>query len=132
MIRAAALQGRQPYDERWFMYAEDIELCWWLSRHGWRRRFDPAITIPHAENASGTQAWGDDYEERCFDALYDWHRRDVGTGSLRVMAALNAITAGSRSLVGRLLRRSPAHVANRARAARYHAQVVRHGPRQPA
>ncbi|MDQ6613552.1 MAG: glycosyltransferase [Actinomycetota bacterium] len=131
VIRASALRGRTPYDERWFMYVEDIELCWWLAARGWRRRFEADITIPHVGNAAGAQAWGDDYERRCFDAIYDWYRRDVGARRVRAVAALNAVNAASRAAVGQLARRPAAHVADRRQAARYHAGIVRHGPPPP-
>ncbi len=132
VIRASALQGRKPYDERWFMYTEDIELCWWLAQRGWRCRVEADITVPHLGNASGAQAWGDRYEQRCFDAIYDWYQRDVGVTSLRSLAALNAVNAASRAAVGRLAGRPADHVANRTWAARYHAGIALHGPPPPA
>jgi N-acetylglucosaminyl-diphospho-decaprenol L-rhamnosyltransferase len=132
VIRASALRGRLPYDERWFMYVEDIELCWWMAQRGWRRRFEAGVRIPHVGNASGAQAWGDDYDRRCFDAIYDWYQRDVGAGKARALAALNALTAASRAAVGRLAQRPADHVANRAQAARYHAGVALHGPPAPS
>ena len=55
VIRAAALHGRPPYDERWFMYVEDVELCWWLAQRGWRRRIEADVTVPHVGNAAGDQ-----------------------------------------------------------------------------
>lgn len=132
VIRSAALQGRQPYSERWFMYAEDIELCWWLAQRGWRRRLEPDVLVTHVGNASGAQAWGDSYERRCFDAIYDWYQHDVGTRAARAMAALNALNAASRTAIGRLAQRPSDHVANRKQAAHYHAGIVRHGPPLPA
>jgi N-acetylglucosaminyl-diphospho-decaprenol L-rhamnosyltransferase len=131
VIRASALRGRQPYDERWFMYVEDIELCWWLAERGWRRRLEADITVAHVGNASGTQAWGDDYDRRCFDAIYDWYQRDVGSPPVRAVAAVNALNAASRAVVGRLAGRPADHVANRGKAARYHAGIARHGPPPP-
>jgi hypothetical protein len=130
-MRASALGGRLPYDERWFMYVEDLELCWWLARRGWRRRLEADVRVPHVGNAAGAQAWGDDYDRRCFDAIYDWYQRDVGARPVRVMAAFNALNAGSRAVVGRLANRPAEHVANRSRAARYHAMIARHGPPPP-
>jgi hypothetical protein len=128
VIRASALRGRAPYDERWFMYAEDLELCWWLAARGWSVRLEADVTVPHVGNAAGAQAWADGYEQRCFDAIYDWYRRDVGTASLRALAAVNVLNAASRATVGRLVGRPADHVANRVRAARYHATVALHGP----
>src|SRR5262249_11300166 len=34
-IRAAAVAGLGPYDERWFMYIEDLDLCWQVHERGW-------------------------------------------------------------------------------------------------
>jgi N-acetylglucosaminyl-diphospho-decaprenol L-rhamnosyltransferase len=131
VIRASALRGRKPYDERWFMYVEDIELCWWLAERGWRRRMEADITVAHVGNASGMQAWGDDYDRRCFDAIYDWYQRDVRVPPVRAVAAINALNAASRAVVGRLAGRPADHVANRMQAAQYHAGIARHGPPPP-
>ncbi|MGH9125511.1 MAG: glycosyltransferase [Acidimicrobiales bacterium] len=133
VIRASALRGRPPYDERWFMYAEDLELCWWLAQRGWLCRLESDITVSHAGHAAGSQAWGDghNYERRCFDAIYDWYQRDVGRPSVRALAAVNAANAASRAAVGRVAHRPADHVDNRWQAARYHAGVARRGPIHP-
>lgn len=127
VIRASALAGRAAYDERWFMYAEDLELCWWLAARGWSVRLEADVTVPHVGNAAGAQAWADGYEQRCLDAIYDWYRRDVGATPLRALAAVNALNAASRAAVGRMAGRPDDHVANRVRAARYHAAVALRG-----
>ncbi len=132
VIRASALRGRTPYDERWFMYVEDIELCWWLAGRGWRRRLEADITVPHVGNAAGAQAWGDGYDRRCFDAIYDWYQRDVGAWPVRAVATLNALNAASRAAAGRVAHRGAGLVANRTQAARYHSGIARHGPPAPA
>ena len=131
VIRASAVRGRRPYDERWFMYAEDIELCWWLALRGWRRRLEADITVPHLGNASGDQAWADGYMERCYDAIYDWYQRDVSAVGVRALAGLNAVTAGSRAAAGMVLRRSEEHVAWLRRIAPYHARVALYGAPEP-
>jgi N-acetylglucosaminyl-diphospho-decaprenol L-rhamnosyltransferase len=131
VIRASALAGRLPYDERWFMYVEDIELCWWLAQRGWRCRIEADIAVPHVGNAAGAQAWAGDYDRRCFDAIYDWYQRDVSCGGVRALAALNALTAASRAAVGMAARRAPEHNAVLRRAAAYHARIARHGPPAP-
>jgi hypothetical protein len=135
VIRASALAGRpRPYDERWFMYAEDLELCWWLAARGWRCRFEPDIRVPHVGNASGSQAWADaaEYDERCLDAIYDWYQRDVSALAVRPLAALNALHAASRAAIGRAAARPADHVATLRRATRYHAGVALHGAAPPA
>lgn len=132
VIRAAALEGRAPYDERWFMYVEDIELCWWLAERGWRRRFEADVAIPHVGNASGDQAWGEAYMGRCFDAMYDWYERDRGRAGARAWAALNAVRVASRTGIGVLARRPEAHLAALRRELPHHTRVLLRGAPPPA
>lgn len=88
-IRAAALGSRAPYDERWFMYVEDLELCWWLAGRGWRRRLEASAEVVHISNAAGAQAWGSGRTRRHVAAAYDWSRRDVGEWATRRWALVN-------------------------------------------
>lgn len=133
VIRADAVAGRAaPYDERWFMYVEDIELCWWLARRGWRRRFEADVAIPHVGNASGDQAWGQDYMGRCFDAMYDWYERDRTPAGARAWAALNALRVLSRTGMAVLARRPDDHLAALRRELPHHLRVVGRGAPPPA
>ena len=59
-IRGRRARGATPYDERWFMYVEDLDCCWQLARRGWRRRLEADVEIVHVGNAAGAQAWGDE------------------------------------------------------------------------
>ena len=49
--RRTALQqvdlGRGPWDETYFMYCEDVDLCYRLNRAGWDRVYVPQATIQH-------------------------------------------------------------------------------------
>lgn len=127
VIRTAALAGRPPYDERWFMYAEDIELCWRLAQRGWRRRLEADIVVSHVGNAAGERAWGDAYNRRCLDAIYDWYERDRGPVEVRAWAAMNTLGVASRALFGSASGRDADHVAWLWRAVPYHARVVLKG-----
>jgi GT2 family glycosyltransferase len=101
VIRAAALDGRPPYDESSFMYVEDVDLCWRLAQSGWRRRLEPDVGIVHVGNAAGEQAWGAGRTERWMRATYDWYRGTFGAGATRRWAAVNT-TAVSVQLLGSL------------------------------
>lgn len=92
-IRAAALDARPPYSERWFMYAEDMDLCWQLRRRGWQVVLDGTVSVAHVGNASGLLAWGDDREARSLVNLYDWYRQEHGAAATRVWAAVNLSAA---------------------------------------
>jgi N-acetylglucosaminyl-diphospho-decaprenol L-rhamnosyltransferase len=94
VIRAEALAGEAPYDERWFMYVEDVDLCWRLASRGWRRRLEPDIQIVHVGNAAGAQAWGPTRTHRWMAASYDWYRRTFGPAAMRRWAAVNTAAVG--------------------------------------
>lgn len=91
VIRASAVDSESPYNERWFMYVEDLELCWQLSQKGWRRRLEPSVAIVHVGNASGAQAWGGGRTAKWLLATYDWYRLRHGEAPTRLWAATNAI-----------------------------------------
>jgi GT2 family glycosyltransferase len=46
-LRRAALDDIGGWDERYFMYVEDVDLCWRLHRAGWRVAYEPAGTVEH-------------------------------------------------------------------------------------
>ena len=46
-LRRAALDQIGGWDERYFMYVEDVDLCWRLRRAGWRVAYEPAGTVEH-------------------------------------------------------------------------------------
>jgi N-acetylglucosaminyl-diphospho-decaprenol L-rhamnosyltransferase len=43
------------FDERYFMYLEDVDLCWRLRRRGWRTGYEPAARVTHAIGRSTDQ-----------------------------------------------------------------------------
>ena len=43
------------FDERFFMYLEDVDLCWRLSQRGWRTGYEPAARVTHAIGRSTDQ-----------------------------------------------------------------------------
>jgi N-acetylglucosaminyl-diphospho-decaprenol L-rhamnosyltransferase len=51
LLRRSAL-GESIFDERFFMYGEDIELCVRLARAGWRVVYTPAAEVIHHEGKS--------------------------------------------------------------------------------
>jgi N-acetylglucosaminyl-diphospho-decaprenol L-rhamnosyltransferase len=103
VIRAAALDGEQPYVERSFMYAEDLELCWRLGQRGWTTWLEAEVEVPHVGNAAGARAWGDARSLRYWAATYDVValRRSAGAARLLgAVATLAALIAVVRALPG--------------------------------
>ena len=100
VLRASAT-GPRPYDERWFMYVEDLDLCWRLQRDGWTVELAGDIAVPHVGNAAGRQHWGSQRETRVWAATYDWYASATGPARARLYAALNAIGATGKGLAHR-------------------------------
>jgi N-acetylglucosaminyl-diphospho-decaprenol L-rhamnosyltransferase len=51
-LRREALDDVGGWDERYFMYMEDVDLCLRLRRAGWRVRYEPAGEVVHVQGAS--------------------------------------------------------------------------------
>jgi N-acetylglucosaminyl-diphospho-decaprenol L-rhamnosyltransferase len=43
------------FDEAYFIYVEEIDLCWRLAQAGWKRRYLPELTVLHHAGASTRQ-----------------------------------------------------------------------------
>lgn len=56
LVRRVAYEAVGGFDEAYFMYAEDVDLCWRLWRAGWRVGYEPAARVVHAGAASTNQA----------------------------------------------------------------------------
>jgi N-acetylglucosaminyl-diphospho-decaprenol L-rhamnosyltransferase len=55
LIRREALDQAGLFDESFFMYGEDLDLCFRIRQHGWQIWYDPDITVLHYKGASSKQ-----------------------------------------------------------------------------
>jgi N-acetylglucosaminyl-diphospho-decaprenol L-rhamnosyltransferase len=55
VARRTAFDEVGGFDERYFMYVEDVDLCWRLRRAGWAIRYEPAAEIVHTQGLSASQ-----------------------------------------------------------------------------
>ena len=55
-LRRAALDQVGGWDERYFMYVEDVDLCWRLRRAGWRVAYEPGAAVEHLLGVSTSGA----------------------------------------------------------------------------
>jgi len=51
-LRRTALDEVGGWDERYFMYVEDLDLCWRLGRRGWRVAYEPSARVVHIQGVS--------------------------------------------------------------------------------
>jgi GT2 family glycosyltransferase len=96
LVRRAAWAAAGGFDPHQWMYAEDLDLGWRLSRAGWRTRYVPAARVHHHESAATAQAWTD-RTERWVWSTYGWMLRRRGPALTRTVAAVNVAGALGRA-----------------------------------
>lgn len=89
LVRRSAFEEVGGFDERFFLYAEESDLCARLRARGWRVLFEPAARIVHRGGASG----GDALFGQLNDSLAAYVARHQG--KLAAAAARIALTAGA-------------------------------------
>ncbi len=113
LVRRSSWDQAGGFDERQWMYAEDLDLGWRLRQAGWTTRYEPGARVGHAESAATVQAWGPARHARWHASTYVWLTRRRGRAFARLIALVN--------VGGFLLRagaHSPAAVAGSASARR--------------
>ena len=55
LIRREALAQVGLLDEQFFMYAEDLDLCYRIKQRGWQVWYNPAVTVLHYKGQSSRQ-----------------------------------------------------------------------------
>lgn len=52
LVRRSAFEQVGGFDERYFMYLEEVDLCWRLGRAGWKVAYVPAAVVAHHQGVS--------------------------------------------------------------------------------
>jgi len=106
LVRRSAFEQVGGFDEAYFMYAEDVDLCWRLGRAGWRAAYVPGAEVVHAQGVST--------ERHPYRMIFEHHRSlvrfavrtsegwrtallplvVVGIGARAALACLSRITGG--------------------------------------
>lgn len=55
LLRREALEQIGLFDETFFMYGEDLDLCYRLKQHGWKVFYNPVVTVLHYKGESSRQ-----------------------------------------------------------------------------
>lgn len=109
LARREALQeidlGRGPWDEDFFMYCEDIDLCYRLMEKNWPRFYVPSATIQHHIGKSSDLAQGRSIRRHHL-AMWLFYRKHYMRGKGRLLAPVAAFGIAARATLAmlRLLR----------------------------
>lgn len=107
LIRREALDDAGFFDERFFMYVEDLEWCWRATKQGWEIHFEPDAIVRHVGNASGAQDEATRTKAYLLNA-YRFYRREHGLLASLAYRALNLIGASMRYIAAVRKRDKPA------------------------
>jgi N-acetylglucosaminyl-diphospho-decaprenol L-rhamnosyltransferase len=123
-VRADAWEALGGFDERAFMYAEDIDLFWRARELGFEVRFVADAEFVHLGNASGGRRWSDPARaERVARAEAAMIREHLPRARATLTLALMALGVGARAAVRRAQRRRDEAAALRATLRGYGAGV---------
>ncbi|HLI43368.1 MAG TPA: glycosyltransferase family 2 protein [Acidimicrobiales bacterium] len=55
LVRRLAFESVGGFDESYFMYVEDVDLCWRLRRAGWGTFYEPEAEVVHSQGLSAAR-----------------------------------------------------------------------------
>ena len=110
LIRREAFDAVGGFDDRYFMYVEEVDLCWRLARAGWRTGYESSARVLHLAGVSTAAV---PYRMIVAHHLSLWRfARRTACGSERLLLPLVATGIAGRC-VAVCLRRVVAHLGRR-------------------
>jgi N-acetylglucosaminyl-diphospho-decaprenol L-rhamnosyltransferase len=89
LVRRAAWDAVGGFDERQWMYAEDLDLGWRLHQAGWVTRYEPKAVVDHESGAATTQSWGTELAPVWQRSTYGFMARRFGMPRTWLIAAIS-------------------------------------------
>ena len=93
LVRRMAWDEAGGFDERQWMYAEDVDLGWRLHQGGWATRYEPSAVVDHHHAAATSQQFGAELAPVWQRATYGCIARRRGSFYARVIAFINVLGA---------------------------------------
>jgi hypothetical protein len=114
MLRREALDDVGLFDEQFFIYSEETDLCRRLEDAGWRTQYMPMVTVVHHESQFSARI-----PERRINEMWRgrhryWHKHHSALGA-RVAALATGAQYAVRGALGAILRRDDPSFAARMR-----------------
>ncbi len=106
LIRGPVLDAVGLLDERFFMYGEDIDLCYRIKERGWKIYYNPAVTVLHYKGAASRQrsTASTVHFYRAMALFHDKHYRARTFFLVNWLVYLGIATLGALALVRNALR----------------------------
>jgi GT2 family glycosyltransferase len=96
LLRRRAFDAAGGFDDRQWMFAEDLDLGWRLHDRGWATRYEPGALADHASGAATDAAFGDRRTARFMASTYAMLARRRGRPRALVTGVLNVAGAAVR------------------------------------
>ncbi len=94
LVRRSAFEAVGGFDERYFMFAEDMALCWSLAQRGWRVGASDDAVVTHVEGVSRARATRAMVIAHHRSAIrFEWQS---ASGPRRLLAPLASLVLGLR------------------------------------
>ena len=93
VVRREAWDAVGGFDDRQWMYAEDVDLCWRLHQAGWAVRYEPDAVVDHNHESATSQQFGKRRAEVWQRATYGCIARRRGPRYARIVALINTLGA---------------------------------------
>jgi len=101
--RRADLLALGGYDEAYFLYAEDMDLCFRVHGSGRSVVYLPQVSIVHEGNRAGEEMFAERRAAAIFASCLIFHRRYRGHAATLLLRVLAAVVFALRALVYRLI-----------------------------
>jgi GT2 family glycosyltransferase len=96
LVRRSAFEEAGRFDDRQWLFAEDLDLGWRLHDRGWVTRYEPSARVRHDSGASTRATFGEQRTARFMAATYAMLARRRGRARARLTGVLNIAGAGAR------------------------------------
>jgi GT2 family glycosyltransferase len=101
--RRDELRALGGFDESYFLYAEDMDLCFRVHASGKAVVYLPQVSIEHDGNRAGEALLGERRAAAIFASCLVFHRRRYGRAATGLLRALATVAFGARTLGYRLV-----------------------------
>lgn len=106
LVRAEAVAQAGLYDERFFMYGEDLDLAFRVKERGWKVYYHPAVEVLHHKGASSRKQSERSIREfyRAMHIFYRKHYAEQYNGLVNTLVKVGITARGGLALVQNALR----------------------------